>query len=250
MYSRSEAILLQRQKSVRLFAPIRGPTCGMEENHMRKVSLRIIAKPSQKLKKSNTCVRLSLRNMINTGKWKMLKCRICCTVLQKYNIRTNFYERFAIMIDENLTHAVFFHAACWHSYGPKQAHTVLTLQKRRFWARIHMICLHARVRKHFRKKCKKTRSGVPSERRTLGQDQKMRRCVFCLTLQKKATPEREHIWYPYTRGSENPSKKNVNFLERGPGGEPLPAAWALKIDGFWKDFCRKEGSIGRVAGTA
>ena len=37
MYSRSEAILLQRQKSVRLFAPIRGPTCGMEENHMRKV---------------------------------------------------------------------------------------------------------------------------------------------------------------------------------------------------------------------
>ena len=37
MYSRSEAILLQRQKSVRLFAPIRGPTCGMEEDHMRKV---------------------------------------------------------------------------------------------------------------------------------------------------------------------------------------------------------------------
>ena len=37
MYSRSEAILLQRQKSVRLFAPIRGPTCGMQEDHMRKV---------------------------------------------------------------------------------------------------------------------------------------------------------------------------------------------------------------------
>ena len=35
MYSRSEAILLQRQKSVRLFAPIRWPTCGMEEDHMR-----------------------------------------------------------------------------------------------------------------------------------------------------------------------------------------------------------------------
>ena len=37
MYSRSEAILLQRQKSVRLFAPIRGTTCGMEEDRMRKV---------------------------------------------------------------------------------------------------------------------------------------------------------------------------------------------------------------------
>ena len=37
MYSRSEANLLQRQKSVRVFAPIRGPTCGMEEDHMRKV---------------------------------------------------------------------------------------------------------------------------------------------------------------------------------------------------------------------
>ena len=73
-----------------------------------------------------------MRNMLNTGKWKMLKCRIYCTVLQKYNIRTHFYERFAIILDENLTHAVFFHAACWPSYGPKQAHTVLTLQTRRF----------------------------------------------------------------------------------------------------------------------
>ena len=188
--------------------------------------------------------------MINTGKWKMLKCRICCTVLQKYNIRTNFYERFAIILDENLTHAVFFHAACWHSYGPKQAHTVLTLQKRRFWARIHMISLHARVRKPFRKKYKKTRLGASPERASIWYPYIWIFCAFFLALQKKATPEREHIWYPYTRGSENPSKKRVFFLERGPWGEPLPAAWVLKIDGFWKDFCRKEGSIGRVAGTA
>ena len=47
---------------------------------------------------------------------------------------------------------------------------------------------------------------------------------------EKAFPEREYIWYLYTRGSENASKKNVKFLERGPGGEPLPAAWSLKID--------------------
>ena len=37
MYSRSEASFLQRQSSVRLFGPIRGPTCGMEEDRMRKV---------------------------------------------------------------------------------------------------------------------------------------------------------------------------------------------------------------------
>ena len=180
----------------------------------------------------------------------MLKCRIYCTVLQKYNIRTNFYERFAIILDENLTHAVFFYAACWPSYRPKQAHTVLTLQKRRFWARIHMISLHARVRKPFRKKCQKTRLGASPERASIWYPYIGIFCAHFLALQKKATPEREHIWYPYTRGSENPSKKSVKFLERGPGGEPLPAAWALKIDGFWKDFCRKEGSIGRVAGTA
>ena len=37
MYSRSEATLLQRRNSVRLFGPIKGPTCGMEEDRMRKV---------------------------------------------------------------------------------------------------------------------------------------------------------------------------------------------------------------------
>ena len=37
MYSRSEASFLQRQNSVRLFGPIRVPTCGMEEDRMRKV---------------------------------------------------------------------------------------------------------------------------------------------------------------------------------------------------------------------
>ena len=37
MYSRSETFTLQRQNSVRLFGPIKGPTCGMEEDRMRKV---------------------------------------------------------------------------------------------------------------------------------------------------------------------------------------------------------------------
>ena len=37
MQSRSEAVLLQRRKIVRLFASMKGPTCGMEEDHVRKV---------------------------------------------------------------------------------------------------------------------------------------------------------------------------------------------------------------------
>ena len=37
MYSRSEASFLQRQNSVRLFGPIRVPTCGIEEDRMHKV---------------------------------------------------------------------------------------------------------------------------------------------------------------------------------------------------------------------
>ena len=64
------------------------------------------------------------REMENAEVQNLLYC------IAKYNIRTNFYERFAIILDENLTHAVFFHAACWHSYGPKQAHTALMLQKK------------------------------------------------------------------------------------------------------------------------
>ncbi len=34
---RSEAALLQRRKSVRLFGPIKEPTCCMEEDRMRRV---------------------------------------------------------------------------------------------------------------------------------------------------------------------------------------------------------------------
>ena len=52
------------------------------------------------------------------------------------------------------------------------------------------------------------------------------------------------------RGPKTPSKNLAIFLELGPGGESLPAAWALKIDGFLEDSARKEVSIGRVAGTA
>ena len=48
----------------------------------------------------------------------------------------------------------------------------------------------------------------------------------------KTASERVLLENPYTRGSKTPLKKSFFFLERGPGGESLPAAWALEIDGF------------------
>ena len=48
----------------------------------------------------------------------------------------------------------------------------------------------------------------------------------------KATSEHKCAGYLYTRGSENASEETAKKLERGPRGEPLPAAWALKIDGL------------------
>ena len=44
MQSRSEATFLQRRNSVRLLASKRGPTCGMEEDHMRKVFIEVCCK--------------------------------------------------------------------------------------------------------------------------------------------------------------------------------------------------------------
>ena len=59
MYSRSEASFLQRQKSVCLFAPIRGPTCGMEEDHMRKVFIEVCCKTFIKVSADVACLQYS-----------------------------------------------------------------------------------------------------------------------------------------------------------------------------------------------
>ena len=60
----------------------------------------------------------------------------------------------------------------------------------------------------------------------------LRDCTHFFYVAKKAAPEGVCICFLSTRASEKPSKKSVKFLERGPGGEPLPAAWALKTDGI------------------
>ena len=60
----------------------------------------------------------------------MLECRIYCTIFQKRNIHTNFYEGFATNLNEDLTHVVFFHAACWPFYGCKQSHTLFDVAKK------------------------------------------------------------------------------------------------------------------------
>ena len=49
MGSRSEAAFLQRRKSVRLFGPIKEPTCCMEEDRMRKVFIEDICKTLTKV---------------------------------------------------------------------------------------------------------------------------------------------------------------------------------------------------------
>ena len=57
-------------------------------------------------------------------------------------------------------------------------------------------------------------------------------CTHFFDVAKKAAPECVCLRNLYTRASENASEKSVKNLERGLGGEPLLAAWALKIDGF------------------
>ena len=61
----------------------------------------------------------------------------------------------------------------------------LRCKKKHFWAKVHWRSVHARVQKRFRKKCQKTRSGVPPEQGTPGQDLKLRKCVKC---KSKRTP--------------------------------------------------------------
>ena len=60
------------------------------------------------------------------------------------------------------------------------------------------------------------------------------RGIFAHTF---STLQQNRFWASFTRVSlharvQNASQKIVIFLERGPGGESLPAAWALEIDGF------------------
>ena len=65
-----------------------------------------------------------------------------------------------------------------------------------------MISLHARVRKPFRKKCQKTRSGVPPEQRTPRQDQKMKKCV---TYKSKKGGPTAHRKLHHERDPERPA---------------------------------------------
>ena len=59
MYSRSEASFLQRQNSVQLFASIKGPTCGMEADHMHKVFIDYCCKTNIKVSADVTFLQYS-----------------------------------------------------------------------------------------------------------------------------------------------------------------------------------------------
>ena len=81
-------------------------------------------------------------------------------------------------------------------------HTFFTLQKKHFWAKVHWRSVHARVRKRFRKKCQKTRSGVSSEQRTPRQDKKMKKCVTC---KSKNPGDSTHRKLHHERDPERPA---------------------------------------------
>ena len=65
-----------------------------------------------------------------------------------------------------------------------------------------MISLHARVRKPFRKKCQKTRSGVSPEQRTPRQDKKMKKCV---TYKSYSSGRKAHRKLHHERDPERPA---------------------------------------------
>ena len=50
------------------------------------------------------------------------------TLRMRYTISI-LCDGFAIILNENLTHVVFFHAACWPFYRRKQAHTFFDVAK-------------------------------------------------------------------------------------------------------------------------
>ena len=67
---------------------------------------------------------------------------------------------------------------------------------------MHWRSVRARVRKPFRKKCKKTRSGVPPEQRSPRQYQKMKKCV---TYKSKNPRENSHRKWQHERDPERPA---------------------------------------------
>ena len=73
MSSRSEATFLQRRKTVSLFASMKGPTCCMEEDHMRKVFIEVCCKAITKNVNCLTHAQVFLRGIF----WKPenQKCR-------------------------------------------------------------------------------------------------------------------------------------------------------------------------------
>ena len=67
---------------------------------------------------------------------------------------------------------------------------------------VHWRSVHARIRKRFRKKCQKTRSGVPPEQRTPRQDQKMKKCV---TYKSYSSGRKAHRKLHHERDPERPA---------------------------------------------
>ena len=118
--------------------------------------------------------------------------------------------------------------------------TFFTLQKKHFWAKVHWRSVHARVRKRFRKKCQKTRSGVSSGQRTPRQDKKKKKCVTC---KSKKPGDSTHRKLHHERDPERPAPtrqpkkrlvKKTCFFSKFPGLQPDRKQWIMKI--IWRDL--------------
>ena len=86
-------------------------------------------------------------------------------------------------VPEEAPSHVLFRIFCTHFFD--------IASKSRSWVSLHKKSVHARVQKPFRKKRKKTRSGVPPEQRTPRQDLKMRKCVYCKVKEPRDNPHRK-----------------------------------------------------------
>ena len=176
----------------------------------------------------------------------MLKGRICCTVRQKCIVHTNFCKNFALILNENLTHVVFFHATCWPFYSPNKRTLFWRCQKdaseRECIWYPYMRGSENPSKKSVKKLVRASLlSALLSDIRTFGF-----LYALCGRCKKSYSWAGMHMISLHTRVRKTFQNK-LKIWERGPGGESLLPAWALKINGFLTGF-RPEGRLHRTLG--
>ena len=216
-----ERLFLQRNKSeyksshrVRGMGPPQGPAFACTVTILNKTQ-------KQKLKKTRVLFRILISNKHFGARCENTKCLFDIRIPNKTCVFFSFC--FFVLFSMVRVHAK---AGPWgrpHAAYPMGSFERIfrRCKKKHFWAKVHWRSVHARVRKPFRKKCKKTRSGVPPEQRTPRQDQKMKKCVI---YKSKNPGDSTHRKWQQERDPERLAptrqphlcfvKKNVFFLKK------------------------------------